>query len=154
LVDIKLRQSIIRSVAFIFVTKILVGIAIEIPYDLARTGTIEYLPLLLNILFPPLYMASLGLAIQKPNEHNMGVVKRNVLAILYDTQQKPLYRLEERRSRWAAAFNVVYGVTFVVSIGLLLYVLNRLGFNAVQAGIFFVFLCAVSFFSVRLVDST
>lgn len=154
LVDIRLRQGIIKSVVFIFITKIFVGVAIEIPYDLLRNGFIDFLPLTLNIVFPPIYMASLGFAIQKPSVHNLSVVKRNVINTLFDTKQDKQYHLEDTGSRWSVVFNIVYGLTFITSIGLVVYLLRLLGFNIVQATLFFVFLSAVSFFSVRLVDST
>ena len=52
-----------------------------------------------------------------------------------------------------ALFLVVYAVGFIGSIALLIWILNRLGYNFVNGLIFFVFFSAVSFLGFRLRQS-
>lgn len=152
----RLNNGIIRSVAFIFLTKMLVGLGIEIPYDLIATGSIAVLPLVLNLVFPPLYMATLGLGIRRPNQHNTGVILDYIERIMYPTDRPVEYKLKRSvgSSQTLAVFNVLYGLTFILSFGVMIWVLKALQFNMVHGAIFFLFLSAVSFFGFRLTQSS
>lgn len=156
LVKERLNNGISRSVAFVAITKILIGLAIEIPYDLIRYGTIIWPPLILNIVFPPLYMLTLGLGIRPPNRKNSELIERHIDRILYQGDHKPVhYRLRRRVSSPALnrTFNVLYAGVFVVWIALLAWILKQLEFNIVSGVIFFIFLSTVSFLGFRLTQT-
>jgi hypothetical protein len=134
----------------------LIGIAIEVPYDLVTIGLISWLPLTINLVFPPLYMATIGLGVRTPGKRNTEVIESYLARILFASDDPPLrYRIRKRVSSPAltTAFNVVYGIAFLISFGVVVYILSRLGFNAVNGIIFFVFLSAVSFFGFRLLET-
>ena len=50
--DKRLDKGILRSIVFLLITKSIVSIAIEVPYDLFVHGAIVWLPLAINLLFP------------------------------------------------------------------------------------------------------
>jgi hypothetical protein len=58
-INTKVNNGIIKSVIFLIITKFLIGIAIEVPYDYLMFGAILWLPLIINLFFPPLYMVLL-----------------------------------------------------------------------------------------------
>lgn len=66
----RLNRGLIKSVIFIIITKSLIGISIEVPYDLLVHGKISWVPLGVNLLFPPVYMALLRTAIRMPSPSN------------------------------------------------------------------------------------
>jgi hypothetical protein len=149
----RLNDGIIRSVLFIFITKMLIGLSIEVPYDLLTINTISWLPLLINLIFPPVYMATIGLGVRTPGKRNTEVIESYLSRILYRSDDPALrYRIKKRVSSptLTTAFNLVYGVAFLISFSILVYILHLLGFNLVNGVIFFVFLSAVSFFGFRL----
>lgn len=152
----RLNKGIIRSVAFIAITKMLLGIGVEVPYDLVRHGQIVWQPLILNLLFPPLYMATLGASIRPPNQKNFSLIERSIERIMYQTGQPPVrYRLRRRvKSRSTRNFfDGLYGITFTLWLSALGYGLHLLGFNLVSGIIFFVFLSTVSFLGFRLTQA-
>ena len=152
----KLNEGIIRSVLFIFITKVLIGLAIEVPYDLIVLGAISWTPLSINLIFPPAYMATIGLGVRTPGKRNTEVIQSYLTRILYHTDDPPLrYRVRKRVSSpsLVAAFNTIYAVAFLVSFSILVYILGSLGFNPVNGTIFFVFISVVSFFGFRLSQS-
>jgi hypothetical protein len=154
LVRTRLNQGIARSVAFVAITKILIGVGLEVPYDLVRHGQIVWPPLVLNILFPPLYMATLGLGIRPPSRNNTDLVVAAIDRILYG--DKPVtYRLRRRVTSPALnnTFNALYGLTFLALMIGLGYLLHALGFTLVSGIIFFVFLSTVSFLGFRLTQT-
>lgn len=156
LVRTRLNNGISRSVAFVAITKILIGLVIEIPYDLVRYGAILWPPLVLNVLFPPIYMLTLGLGIRPPSSKNGEMIERHVERILYETDQKPIrYRLRRRVSSPALnrTFNALYAGVVLVWVVVLAWLLSQLGFNIVSGVIFFVFLSTVSFLGFRLTQT-
>ena len=46
-----LNGRIIKTIFFIFITKTLIGVAVEVPYDLFVSGAISWTPLVANIAF-------------------------------------------------------------------------------------------------------
>jgi hypothetical protein len=151
-----LNARILKTILFILVTKTLLGVGIEIPYDLVVAGAISWFPLAINILFPLLYMATIGLRIQMPSRHNTDVVADYIDRILYTGAGAPVsYRLKSRvaSSSLNGLFRVVYFVGFVGTLALLVWILQHLGFNLVNGFIFFVFFSAVSFLGFRLRQS-
>jgi hypothetical protein len=151
-----LRARVGKSILFILITKTLLGVAFEIPYDLATTGVISALPLVLNIGFPLLYMLTIAGRIRTPSRQNTEVVASYIDRILYDGAGAPIeYAPKRRVSKRSlnALFNTIYAIGFVVSLGLLLWALRRLGFNLANGIIFFLFLSAVSFLGFRIRQS-
>lgn len=144
-----------RMVAFVALTKMLVGIAIEIPYDLLVHGAILTLPLILNLIFPPLYMASAMFRIRRPGPGNTDTILSYTDQILYKTGHQLSYKLTERyiNSQLRVWFNVIYAVTFLVPFALLIWGLVALGFDLMHGVIFFSFLSGVSFLRFRLLKS-
>ena len=57
----KLNKGLIKSIIFLLITKTLIGIAIEVPYDLLVTGVIIVVPLVVNLMTPIIYMIILRL---------------------------------------------------------------------------------------------
>ncbi len=152
----RLNEGIVRSVIFIFITKVLLGLSLEVPYDLLVIGAVAWTPLIINTLFPPLYMATIGWGIRTPGRRNTEIIQSKLSRILFHTDDPPIrYRIRKRvtSSGLNSAFNFVYAVAFLLSFGVLIYALSRIGFNVVNGAIFFVFLSIVSFFGFRLLES-
>ncbi|HEX3081787.1 MAG TPA: hypothetical protein VHQ86_00895 [Candidatus Saccharimonadia bacterium] len=149
----RLRRSIIQAVIFLFVTKVILGMLIEIPYEIFAYGSLNYLPLGINLLFPPTYMAIVGSTIKVPGQRNTTKIMADLKQIVYETDQEPLrytLRRQGRAGRVGKAFNTFYGLTSLVTLVALAYGLHTIGFNVVSGVIFFVFLSTVSFFAYRI----
>ncbi len=151
-----LNSRIAKTILFILITKVLIGVAIEVPYDLIVERMVAWMPLILNITFPVVYMVLLSTRISEPDRHNTDLIAAFVDRILYKNDEPPIqYRIKKRvtSSSLSGAFNVVYIVGFTISFGLLIWGLNQLNFNLVNGFIFFIFLSAVSFLGFRLRQS-
>ena len=148
-VNKKLNRGVVKSIAFLIITKALIGIGIEIPYDIMMHGSVAMLPLAINLLFPPLYMASLKLGIKVPSSANAHALREYIKTILYSPNMPslPSFRSKDSTSAMANAF---YGILFFIPFCVTLYVLSLLHFNVVQMIIFFVFLSTASFLGFRL----
>ncbi|HET8671938.1 MAG TPA: hypothetical protein VFM05_15375 [Candidatus Saccharimonadales bacterium] len=149
-VNSRLNKGIIKSIIFIFITKVVIGLAIEIPYDWFIMGYIAILPLAINLLFPPLYMASLKLGLKVPSLSNAQALREYIDKALYGSEVAITPTLRDS-VRTASTFSkLLYAVLFFIPFIVTLYILRLLDFNIVQTVIFFVFLSTASFFGFRL----
>jgi tetrahydromethanopterin S-methyltransferase subunit F len=150
-----LNGRIIKTILFVFITKTLIGVSLEVPYDLFVSGAVAWTPLLANISFPIIYMLAISARISTPSRTNTDVVAGYIERILYDTGTPVVYQPKRRISSGSlrTVFTGVYAIGFVGSLVLLLWLLRSLQFNVVNGMIFFLFLSAVSFLGVRLRQS-
>lgn len=146
----RINAGIVKSVIFLLITKALIGFAIEVPYDYAVRGSILWLPLMINLLFPPVYMVLLRFTLTLPGPANTRSMVNQIDEILYaDSQAVTLSRVSEGR-RFGVAFNTVYAIFFIAIFGAVAWLLWSLGFSIPAIIIFFVFLSTASFLGFRL----
>jgi hypothetical protein len=151
---IKLRRSSVRSIIYIFLTKMLLALACEVPYDLYMTENVRYLPLGINIIFHPLLLFLIALTIKVPAEENTIKITQNIYDIIYEEKGKKsiLGKVKtsiRRNTFFNILFNFIYLITFLVSFGVIIFVLDKLNFSIVSGAFFLLFLTLVSFFGIR-----
>ena len=119
-------------------------------------GAIAWTPLIINILFPLLYMTTIAARIATPSRQNTEVIAGYIDRILYDGAGTPVvYKVKRRLSSRSlnSMFSSVYAIGFIGSLALLVWILIQLGFNIVNGSIFFLFFWPVSFLGFRLRQS-
>lgn len=151
----RLQRSAARAVVFIFATKMLLALLVEIPYELARTQNLNLFTLGLNTFVPPLLLVGAAVAIRMPGE------TENFLQLVMDFEkmirgsEEPVIMDILRPKRKRPIFTqLTLAVLYVLNFGLTFYLLwwffNALRFNWVSAALFLFFLSLVSFFGLRL----
>ncbi|MBI4239923.1 hypothetical protein HY620_02965 [Candidatus Uhrbacteria bacterium] len=145
----------IRAFVYIFLTKMVLGLAIELPYDIFALGHINTLPLMINVFFPPILLAAIAFTVRFPGETNTIAIQRAVNEIVFEdtpheifTQQKA--EVKKRPKGLYAIFTLLYIVLFAVSFGAVGWVLWKLHFNIVSGVIFFLFFSLITFFGITL----
>lgn len=147
----RIRRAIVRAVIFLFITKVIIGLAIEVPYDYAVHGQIIWLPLIVNLLFPPIYMALLSLTLGLPGPANTRALSDRIAAILYGGDSKlQLQGTPTLRGRENKTFTFLYVLFGLALIALISWGLFAIGFSFLHLLIFFVFLSTASFLGFRL----
>lgn len=146
----RLNKGIIKSIAFIFITKVIIGLGVEVPYDLIFVGSVAMLPLIINLAVPPLYMAGLKLGLRTPSAANATALNEYIERVLYQPDAlEGLYTPANVKSV-SATTKLLYSILFMIPFAITLYILSLLHFNVVQGVIFFVFLSTASFLGFRL----
>jgi len=144
------NRGIVKSIVFLLITKALIGLVVEIPYDLAVTGVIVLMPLIINLAFPPVFIAITALTFKMPSETNKKAIVDYVESMLYKSDhRKPQLRYSTPAGR-SYFFDTVYVIMFLVVFYFVADRLAILHFNIVQGIIFFVFLSTASFLGYRL----
>jgi hypothetical protein len=150
----RVNRGIVRSIVYIFLTKVFLAILIEMPYEIFIRNKVNYLPLSINVIFPPFLMFMVGLTIRRPDEDNT----QRIIAIIKNFVYKELriekieFSLESRsgKSLIYRIFFVIYFLLFLLTFGGITLILLDLGFNMISAGIFFIFLSLVLLFGFRI----
>ncbi len=151
----KIRRKGLHAMAYIFLTKMLLAIIIELPYEKYVLGSINKLALLINLFIPPLLMLLITLFITSPGKQSMEKLVKGIKEILYGSEEQVFLKsplLRKPTSLWLArvGFIILSIVTFVASFGLIVFVLYKLEFNALSGALFVFFVSLVSFFGVSL----
>jgi len=141
-----------RSIIYIFLTKMVLGMALELPFDLLM-GRTNFVALGINLIFPPGLMFLLNARITMPGEENTTRILRKMDEYFYSdkiTGVVTVGRIKKAKTVFERIFLVVYSFLFVGVFVFIFWVLNSLHFNIVSQAIFIFFLCVVSFFAYRV----
>ena len=144
------RLGVVKSIVFLLITKALIGLVIEVPYDLLVTGSIVILPLIVNLLFPPLFIAVTALTFKHPTEVNKEAILDYIKGMLYESNTTLSSIRPNSAPGRTYVFNTIYVLMFLVAFYVLVTRLIALNFNIVQGVIFFIFLSTASFLGYRL----
>ncbi|NCU41015.1 hypothetical protein EOL73_04670 [Candidatus Saccharibacteria bacterium] len=145
----RINRGVVKSIIFLIITKVLIGIAVEIPYDYLLHGTIIWLPLAVNLLFPPVYMALLRSTLTlPPNANTIRLVRQAQNILFEDKKETKLYR---RKKQFGNTYNILY-VLFIMAVfaGVSWLLVTYAKFEWIHLVIFFVFLSGASFLGFRL----
>lgn len=145
----RINRAIVRSVIFLIITKFLIGIAIEVPYDIWAHGEIIWLPLAINLAFPPLYMVALRLTHRLPGHANTVALVDRAEAMLYGNKTT-LMKNQLAGKSYSSMFSVVYALLSLIVFSAVVWLLLTLQFSFVHIVIFFIFISAASFLGFRL----
>ena len=148
----KVRTAIVRSVIYIFSTKMVFGILLELPYDYFILKHLQWLPLTINVVFPPALMAAIGMGIHTPKKDNTWAIVQQIEQIVYSDQGQE-HRVKITQPKRGFGYYVLqslYAILYLISFGLIIYGLAQLLFSLASMIIFLFFLTMVSFFSLRI----
>lgn len=148
----KMLRASTRSIIYIFLTKMVFALALELPFDLFL-GRTDYLALVINLLFPPTLMFLLNARISIPDEENTERILAKINSYLYE--DLPLSTIEVGKKLKAGGvferiFMGIYTILFIAVFAFVVWILNLLHFNPVSQLVFLFFLSVVSFFAYKV----
>jgi len=149
----KLLRAALYSIISIFVTKILLALLIEIPFDKYVTGQFSYFTLGLNVFIPSLLMFLMILTIRPPFPGNLQRVILEVIKITYERKQKDIYPIKPLPKRvfiMKGVLFIFYLLSFIISFGIIIWGLQKLEFGVLSIIIFLIFLSLILFAGTRI----
>ncbi|MBP9798100.1 hypothetical protein KBC70_03040 [Candidatus Woesebacteria bacterium] len=156
LTSVKLRNAAVRSITYIFLTKMVFVLLIEIPLSKLFYDDIELASVAINTLLPPVMMGVIVSIIAPPSKKNTERIYERIVDIIDDDRafedQKSLITTNapQRRSGLIFLFTILYLTSFSLILGSVYYFLDVLGFNLVSKSIFIFFISVVTFFAYRI----
>lgn len=152
----KLQRAAIRSIIYIFLTKMVFILILEYPLSFYFYKEALLMPLAVNGLFPPFLMALIISFVTVPSEKNTKKIFNRVVDILdkdssFETNKTLVAKNQpSKRPILIFGFTVFYLFTFGVTFALIYYGLDYLHFNLISRAIFIFFLTVVTFFAYRI----
>jgi hypothetical protein len=150
----RVNTGIIRSIIYIFTSKVLLALLIEIPFELIFLGGLNYLTIGINTTVPPALMFLVGLSIKKPGETNTERIIEKIKGFMYKKNKDEKTRFSlvsfDRHRLLYRIFFALHGLFFLITFVGISYFLIRLNFNIISGMIFFVFLSLVLLFGYRV----
>ena len=148
----RLRRTVLRSILFLFITKMLLALILEAPYEFWYLQETNYAPLLINIFFPPTLLALIALTTTIPERKNTKDYQEATRALLIGSDHEYInIRMKASSfSTWNVIFNVIYAFTYLIIYGGITVVLINLHFIWLSIMLFLFFLSLVAFFAIRI----
>jgi hypothetical protein len=148
----KLRRGTVRAMIYLLLTKMIFAFVLELPIEWVWYHEISYTALAINLGFPPVLMFFVGSLIRPPGQENRKRIIQGVDELLGATgiPDMELKVPKQRRGLSAFMLRLIYGITFIITFGLIGLGLNAMNFTWVATLVFYFFLCVVSFFAYRL----
>ena len=98
----RLNRLAFFSIISLFITKVVVALAIEIPIDRYLANGFSWQHTLVNIFFPPILMVLIIMFIKMPSGGNIDLIMNDVRAAVYDDgRNEYLMVVPDRRSTFA-----------------------------------------------------
>ncbi|MFH1354256.1 MAG: hypothetical protein ABIH36_03115 [bacterium] len=142
-----------HSILFLFLTKTLLALFIEIPYERYLLGDVHYLALASNIAFHPLLLFILATTVRFPGHANSDAVMEQLKRIVTGEGELPNIAISAPRrygtATWSA-FAIIYAILFMLIFWGLFSFLDSLDFSLLAMFFFVIFLGLVSFLATRI----
>ncbi len=148
----KLWRAATRSIIYIFITKSVFAILLEIPATHWFGEKLNPISLAINVSFPALLLFFIVLMARTPRDNNTTKIINGIKEITFFDQEKKSPKVLRRplKRKWLidGIFRLIYTASFFVSIYFIVWVLTKIDFTWVSIIIFLFFLAFVSFFSI------
>lgn len=149
----KMQHIAWRAIIYIFITKTILALSVELPYDIFISKQIHYPALFINVVFHPLLLLAMTRSIANPGLSNTIAIEQGIEAIVSGSGHKEIVlRLQRRKS---TALQIIAGLfyfaLFIPTFGTILwFLIEKLHFNSIGTAFFVFFLTFVSYFGLRI----
>ena len=147
-----IMRTVKRVIIYIILTKIILAVCIELPYEIFILKDVNELALFINIVFHPLLLYIVTLGIKFPKEDLREQTIKGIIDIVEGNLESFKLRvvLRRKRSLFGAILIFIYFTIFIATFGGIIWILKILKFNFVSGGLFLLFLSIVSYFGLRI----
>ncbi len=148
-----LWRSAWRSIIYILLTKSIFVVLLEVPATQFFGEKINLISLVINVGFPAVLIFLSVIFMRLPGDDNTQRIIEGIEEIVYNEKKRSVIKLRKPRGRHQAVniiFTLIYTITFFVSFGGVVWLLERIDFSWVSIVIFLFFLAFASFFIIRI----
>lgn len=156
----RIRNLAVRSFIYIFLTKMIFALILEIPLSKFFYNEVNTNSILINTLFPPFLMAGILSFFRVPGDENTKKIFQRIIEIInkdkaFENQISFMPKKSKpKKPSLIFGFTVLYSLTFIVTFSLIYEILVYLNFNIISQIIFIFFVSVVTFFSYRIKQIT
>lgn len=152
----KISTAGIRSVIYVFLTKMILAFGVEVPFEIFFFGHVNLFPLGLNLIFPPTLMWLTTTQIRLPSKKDQESLIARTWYILENFEslgdEEDVLKNSENGNHgilyWI--FTTLYFAFFIGVFWAIYYLLGRIGYTLFSKFIFIFFLTVIAFFAYRI----
>jgi len=150
----RLNSTIVKSIVYLFITKVVFAILIEVPYEHFVLGHINYFTIAVNVLFPPLMLFIIASTFSIPRNRNTKKLQEMIGTILNPSSVDMSAFKKNYADVGSLFMRVMFRslnvISFFAVFGLIILGLVLLGFTLVGILVFLMFLTIILFVALRL----
>ncbi len=149
----RLSRAAIYATISIFLTNVFALLAVEIPFTTYVMGQFSPTAIAIDIFVPTLLMAVLVMTIQSPPEKNEKKVVMETMKVIYKTDNKQSFNIKkpkEKKFIFQFVINFLYLLSFCLSVGGIIYLLQKINFPPLSYFIFIIFLSLIAFAGMKI----
>lgn len=151
----RIKTATLRSLLYVFLTKMLIAILIELPLERLLAGGVNYLTLGLNLIIPIVVMLGLTATAKLPNKQEQDRIVSHAWEVVNGFDNHALhvekFTQKNRMSKFSSGiFGILYLGLFLLIFSMILRGLTWIGYNLLNLFVFVFFLSVVSFFAFRI----
>ncbi len=151
----KVRRAIARSVVFILLTKVFFAFGIEGAIETLLYGEVLWVSLAINTVIPPVLMILTSFFLLPPGRENSQRIFSYLQKVFFEERPQfdlllSIYKTPVTRKSMDIMFNISWFLGFILSFGILIFILSQLHFMIISQIIFLFFITIVSFLTYRI----
>jgi len=149
----KVRRQVWHSFIYLILTKFVLILVFELPYDLWLRGEVEYVQAGINVAAPSLLLLMLTIGVKVGSHGNTDLIIKEVSKIISGGKTEldvTIPMPKERRLSRAILFNLLLVISYVVSYGLMISALLYFDFTLVAGFFLVLFITLVMYLAVRI----
>lgn len=149
----KIVRTTIKTMIYLAITKMVMALIVEVPYEFYQYGHLNYLPLGINLLLPPVLMGIIASSFKIPYKANTeGIIEMVDRYMDPSSHKYENFGLSRRRRKPVLRFifSMISNIIFIAVMAVVTYSLKKyVGYDNLGVGIFMLFLSLVSFGALR-----
>lgn len=155
----RMNTAAIRSLIYVFLTKMIFGLLLEIPAERWISGSVNYLAVGINAIFPVILMVFLTGRIKLPGKPTQEKIVKQAWRTVSEFGQVPrdeIYLGSQKKfsDNKLAVFYILYSLLFGIIFVAIVWVLRLIHMGIFSGLVFIFFLSVVSFFAFRIRQAT
>ncbi|MDP1743174.1 MAG: hypothetical protein Q8L51_00120 [Candidatus Amesbacteria bacterium] len=145
----RMNTATFRSLLYVFLTKMILGILIEMPLEVLFRGQVNYISLSINLIVPVAIMWIIVANIHLPKKRDQEKLLARTLEIVF-LPEVSTSNLTLTAKHKFGLFYLFYGLLFVAVFYFIYWLLSLIGFSFISVLVFLFFLSVVTFFAYRI----
>ncbi len=143
-----------RSLLYILITKVFLLMIIEVPYEHLVYQQLRWLPLGINLAFPPLFLLLVVSGLKPPKGKEVTKLEETLQAMIHEHKLPTGFLKPEPQKRGRLyqrfLFWIGYKLVFFGDFGGVAFLLYKLKFEWPHFIVFYFFVCTVGYFGFRI----
>ncbi len=146
----KLSRIAAYTTISIFLTNVFALLALEIPFAKYVMGNFSYLAIAIDVLVPTFLMALLVVTIKPPPKRNEKKVVLETMKVLYEGKKESIKIKKAKKRKFNFIISIIYSLFFILSVGGIVWLLQKIDFPPLSYFIFIIFLSLIAFAGVKI----